>query len=115
MATFITIIKFTPQGITNLQDTCKRAAAFKAAAKKLGAKVTDTYWTQGPFDGVLIFEAPDDETASAAGRAAVGKARPLSQNGYKTKLASVAVKRALLLATGQTIPDVHTAKTGGAA
>jgi uncharacterized protein with GYD domain len=65
MATFITLIKFTPQGVTNIQDTCKRAAAFKAAAKKLGGKVTATYWTQGPFDGVLIFEADDDQTASA--------------------------------------------------
>jgi uncharacterized protein with GYD domain len=65
MATFITIIKFTPQGAREIQDTCKRAAAFKAAARKLGGKVTATYWTQGPFDGVLIFEAPDDETASA--------------------------------------------------
>ena len=65
MATFITIIKFTPQGATNIQDTCKRAAAFKAAAQKMGGKVTATYWTQGPFDGVLVFEAPDAETASA--------------------------------------------------
>jgi uncharacterized protein with GYD domain len=65
MATFITIIKFTPQGVANIQDTCKRAAAFKAAAKKLGGKVTATYWTQGPFDGVLIFEAPDADAASA--------------------------------------------------
>ena len=65
MATFITLIKFTPQGVTAIQDTCKRAAAFKAAAKKLGGKVTATYWTQGPFDGVLVFEAPDAQTATA--------------------------------------------------
>ena len=66
MATFITTIRFTQHGVANIQDTCKRAAAFKAAAKKLGVRVTATYWTQGPFDGVLIFEAPDDEAASAA-------------------------------------------------
>jgi uncharacterized protein with GYD domain len=65
MATFITTTKFTPQGVTNFQDTCKRAASFKAAAKKMGCKVTSTYWTFGAFDGVLIFEAPDDETATA--------------------------------------------------
>jgi uncharacterized protein with GYD domain len=65
MATFITIIKYTPQGATSIQGTCKRATAFKAAAKKLGGKVTANYWTQGPFDGVLVFEAPDAETASA--------------------------------------------------
>jgi len=34
------------------------------AAKKMGAKVTDIYWTMGDHDGVLIFEAPDDQTAS---------------------------------------------------
>jgi uncharacterized protein with GYD domain len=65
MATFVTTIKFTPQGITNIQDTTKRATALKAGARKLGVKVTDIFWTLGPFDGLLIFEAPDEETATA--------------------------------------------------
>ena len=64
MATFITAIKFTQQGIKGIDETTKRAAALKAAAKKMGAKVTDIYWTMGDYDGVLIFEAPDDETAT---------------------------------------------------
>jgi xanthine dehydrogenase YagS FAD-binding subunit len=41
-----------------------------------------------------------DAVATAAGRAAVGGAKPLSQNGYKVKLTEVAVKRALLIAAG---------------
>ncbi len=65
MTTFITTLKFTPQGIANIQDTCKRAASFKTMAKKMGGRVTDVYWTLGAIDGVLIFEAPDDETATA--------------------------------------------------
>jgi uncharacterized protein with GYD domain len=65
MATFIATLKFTPQGMTDIQGTCKRADAFKAAARKMGGKVTDIYWTLGAFDGVLVFEAPDDETATA--------------------------------------------------
>ena len=65
MATYITTIKFTEEGIQGIRDTAKRAAAFKTAAKKMGVKVTATYWTLGHFDGVLIFEAPDDETATA--------------------------------------------------
>jgi uncharacterized protein with GYD domain len=65
MAAFVTIINFTGQGMTNIKDTTKRAAAVKATAKKLGAKVTDIYWTLGPFDGLVLFEAPDDETATA--------------------------------------------------
>ena len=66
MATFITTIKFTQQGIKGIGETTKRAAAFKAAAKKLGVKVTDIYWTLGDNDGLLILEAPDDETATTA-------------------------------------------------
>jgi uncharacterized protein with GYD domain len=64
MATFITTIRFTQQGMANIQDTCRRATAVKAAARKLGAKITDIYWTMGRYDGLLIFEAPDEETAT---------------------------------------------------
>jgi uncharacterized protein with GYD domain len=65
MATFISTIKFTTQGIQGIRDTTKRAAALKTAAKKMGVKVINAYWTLGSFDGVLIFDAPDDETATA--------------------------------------------------
>lgn len=64
MATFIATIKFTEQGIKAIGESTKRAAALKTAAKKRGVKVTATYWTLGAFDGVLIFDAPDDETAT---------------------------------------------------
>ena len=64
MATFITTIKFTQQGLKGIDETTKRAASLKASAKKLGVKVKEIYWTLGDHDGVLIFEAPDDETAT---------------------------------------------------
>ncbi len=41
-----------------------------------------------------------DATAAAAGKAAAEGAKPLAQNGYKTKLIEVAVKRAILTAAG---------------
>ena len=65
MATYITTIKFTHQGAKGIDETTKRAAAVKTSAKKMGVKVTNIYWTMGDHDGVLIFEAGDDETASA--------------------------------------------------
>jgi xanthine dehydrogenase YagS FAD-binding subunit len=46
-------------------------------------------------------KAVNEETAAAAGKAAAEGAKPLSQNGYKTKLVEVAVKRAILTAAGQ--------------
>lgn len=66
MATFITTIRFTQQGIKGIDQTTRRASVFKAAAKKLGVKVKDIYWTLGDYDGLLILEAPDDETATTA-------------------------------------------------
>lgn len=64
MATFITTIKFTQQGIKDIDHTTRRAAALKASAKKMGVKIKDVYWTLGDHDGLLIVEAPDDETAT---------------------------------------------------
>ena len=64
MATFITTIKFTQQGIKAIDESPKRAAALKAAGKKMGVKITDIYWTLGDHDGVLIFEAANDDTAT---------------------------------------------------
>jgi uncharacterized protein with GYD domain len=66
MAIFITTLQFTEQGIKAVRDTCKRASAFKTTADKLGIKVMGEYWTLGTFDGVIVFEAPDEATATAA-------------------------------------------------
>lgn len=65
MATFITLVNFTEQGIRNIKDSPKRAKAFRELAKKFGAAVKDLYWTQGQYDLVAIFEAPDETAASA--------------------------------------------------
>ena len=66
MASFVATVRFTPQGLEKIRDTTRRAAAFKTASKKLGIKVIDMYWCLGPFDGLLLFEAPDAETATSA-------------------------------------------------
>jgi uncharacterized protein with GYD domain len=65
MATFIVLSSFTEQGIRNVKETINRAEAFKEMAKKRGATVKDMYWTLGSRDTVVVFEAPDDETAAA--------------------------------------------------
>jgi uncharacterized protein with GYD domain len=65
MGTFISLLKFTDQGIKNIRDTTKRAQAFSEAAGKMGVKVREIFWTLGEYDLVSIVEAPDDETAEA--------------------------------------------------
>ena len=65
MHTFIALLNFTDQGIHNLKDSPHRADMFLEVAEKAGAHVKDVYWTLGHHDGVLIIEAPADETAAA--------------------------------------------------
>jgi uncharacterized protein with GYD domain len=64
MPTFISTIQFTEQGLRDIAQTTKRAQAFETAAQQAGAKVTGVYWTLGDCDGLLIFEAANDEAAT---------------------------------------------------
>jgi uncharacterized protein with GYD domain len=64
-ATFIALFGWTDQGIRNVKQTLKRAEKFTASIKKVGGSVKDIYWTMGRYDGVIIFEVPNDETATA--------------------------------------------------
>src|SRR5580704_11875834 len=72
MATYIVLIHFTDQGIRGVKDSPKRAAAFKAAAKKAGVTVKAFYWTLGKYDMISILEAPNVEAVTAVGLS-VGK------------------------------------------
>jgi len=65
MAKYVSLLQFTDQGIRNIKDTTKRSVAGTADAEKMGVKVTDSFWTMGAYDVVLLLDAPDDETASA--------------------------------------------------
>jgi uncharacterized protein with GYD domain len=65
MATYVCLIQFTDQGIRNIKDTVKRGDAAMAEAEKMGMKIVDEFWTMGAYDGVVTFEAPNDETVSA--------------------------------------------------
>jgi uncharacterized protein with GYD domain len=67
VATFIVLAHFTDKGISNVADSPKRADAFKAQAKKMGATVKSIYWTLGAYDMVTVIEAPDVETITALG------------------------------------------------
>ncbi len=65
MATYVILGTFTEKGVHEAKDTINRANKFKDEARKAGASVKDMYWTLGATDVLTIFEAPDDETATA--------------------------------------------------
>ena len=65
MPTYVTLLKWTEQGIRNVRDTANRAEQARQAAERLGGRMTTVLWTQGAYDVVAISEFPDDETATA--------------------------------------------------
>ncbi len=69
----------------------------KSARVVLG-HVAPVPWPSAEAEQALQGKSLTEEVADAAGKAAVSKATPLSQNGYKVQLARVAVKRALMRA-----------------
>jgi len=83
-------------------------------ARVVMGAVAPVPWVSQEAAQAIAGKSIDERTAAAAGEAAVRKARPLRHNDYKVKLAAIAVKRALLVATGQAVPDVHSAKGGAA-
>jgi uncharacterized protein with GYD domain len=62
---YVSLIKFSDQGIRNVKDTIKRGEAAIAEAEKMGMKIIEEFWTMGAYDVVALFEAPHDDTVSA--------------------------------------------------
>lgn len=67
MATYITLMKFTDQGIRTVKDTVKRAKAAEEAGSKLGVTLKNIYWTEGQYDIMAVWEAADEASLLAFG------------------------------------------------
>jgi xanthine dehydrogenase YagS FAD-binding subunit len=70
------------------------------SARLVMGQVAPTPWRSAEAEAALVGKAITEETAKAAGDAAVSGAKSLGRNAYKIQLARVAVKRALLAAAG---------------
>src|SRR5215468_10117618 len=84
MPTYVVLVKWTEQGIRNVKDTVTRTEQARAAAEQSGGRLIGSWWTQGAYDIVAVFEFPDDETASAAALAVgmAGNARTQTMRAY---------------------------------
>ena len=65
MATFISLLNFTDQGIRNIKESPDRYAAFRTTAEKLGVAVKGVYYTVGHHDMVVILEGTDEAVTTA--------------------------------------------------
>jgi xanthine dehydrogenase YagS FAD-binding subunit len=76
-------------------------AGFVRTARIVLGHVAPVPWVASAAGRLLTGQAINEETAEAAGQAAVEGATPLSGNDYKVQMTRAAVKRALLRAVGQ--------------
>ncbi len=65
MKRYIALLKFTESGVRNVEQSTARESQFRAAAEQAGVRVEASFWTLGEFDGLLQFQAPDEQTAAA--------------------------------------------------
>ena len=79
MPTYITLAKWTQQGIEKIKDSPARLDAFKQVVKSAGGEVKGFYMVTGQYDMVIICEAPDD---NAMAKTALATA---SKGGVKTE------------------------------
>lgn len=64
MPYFVTLIRYTQQGIARIKETPTQLDVVKKAAGKAGGTIHAWYLTMGRYDAVSISEFPDDEAAA---------------------------------------------------
>lgn len=66
MALYMTQFSYTAEAWKALVKKPEdRAAVFAEHAEKLGGRMISLYYCMGDYDGVVIYEAPNDETAAS--------------------------------------------------
>lgn len=64
MATYISLLRYTQQGIEKIKESPARLEAARKAFEQQGAKIKDFYLICGQYDAIVITEAPDDTTVA---------------------------------------------------
>ncbi len=65
MPTYVTLMKWTEQGIKDVKATVDRSEQARQAIEQMGGRLSTIYWTQGSYDIVAVADFPDEETAAA--------------------------------------------------
>ena len=63
MPTYVTLVRFTDQGMRNIKESPARLEAAKKAFQAAGGEIKAFYLALGRYDCILVTEGPNDEAA----------------------------------------------------
>jgi uncharacterized protein with GYD domain len=96
MPTYISLLRYTQQGIAAAKAGPARLDAAKEAYRKAGGELKAFYLTMGQYDMVAIAELPSDEVAAtlalslgAAGNIRTETSRAFTEPEYRKVIASL--------------------------
>jgi uncharacterized protein with GYD domain len=67
MPTYISLAKWTDQGVRNVKESPQRLDAFKKMVEGAGRKVIGFYLTMGRYDLAVVYKLHSDEIQAAVG------------------------------------------------
>jgi uncharacterized protein with GYD domain len=95
MPHYVLLWNWTDQGIRAVKDSPTRLASFRAELEKAGGKLLDEYYTMGQYDGIVIIEAPSDETIMSIvlSDASKGNFRSVTLKAFPTSEAGKVIEK----------------------
>jgi uncharacterized protein with GYD domain len=86
MTRYITLIRYTEQGVRHIKKSPARALAFRKMARQAGVGVETQLWTAGAWDGVLVLSGDEkDVLRCLAQLAAAGHVRTETMRAFDAK------------------------------
>jgi uncharacterized protein with GYD domain len=96
MGHYVTLIRYTQQGVGKIKESPARLDAARKAAEKAGGKIHAWFLTMGKYDAVIISEFPNDEASAkfmlatgAAGNVTTQTMKAFTEDEYRKIIASL--------------------------
>ena len=66
MPKYISLVKWTQQGIAHVKDSPNRLDSGRKAFKEIGVEIKQVHMTMGRYDLIMLLEAPNDDAVATA-------------------------------------------------
>ena len=97
MPHYVTLLRYTQQGIAKVKESPARLDAARKAAAAVGGKIHDWYLTMGHYDAVFVAEFPSDEacakftlSVSSLGNVTTQTLKAFTEDQYRKIISSLA-------------------------